>query len=311
LETLNCKPESEHIELTAPAKINLYLKVLGRRHDGYHLLSTLMQKVSLYDSIEMERASGRVVLECPDSNLPVDDTNIMIRAARMFFEKFRERLPADPGISMVLHKNIPVSAGLGGGSSDAATVLNGLNRLYQTRCSEKELAALGVSIGADVPFFVYNHSASWATGIGEELTAVPGLASSLLLLVNPGFSVSTRWVYEKLSLTIGENLYSLSNSRSLYKIEEVESFCQEHYFRPSEVSNDLESVTLGAFKELKGIKEDLVSSGAVSALMSGSGPTVFGVFAENDYLRAEQCLLKMKELYRQAFLVAPLSGKMS
>lgn len=297
------------LKLKSPAKINLYLKVLGRRHDGYHLLSTLMQKIALYDSIEMERVNGRTILECPGSNLPVDDANIMIKAARLFFCKFRELLPPEPGVRMVLHKNIPVAAGLGGGSSDAATVLNGLNRIYKIGCPEKELAVLGSSLGADVPFFVYNHSAAWATGIGEKLTAVPGLASSLVLLVNPGFSVSTKWVYKKLSLTNGENIYSLSDSPSLDKIKAVERFCREHNFRPSEVNNDLETVTLRAFKELKDIKENLVLAGAVSTLMSGSGPTVFGLFPENGRLRAEQCLTEMRESYEQVFLVTPLSGK--
>ena len=307
--TLNCKSKSESIELAAPAKINLYLKVLGRRHDGYHLLSTLMQKVALYDHIEMERVTGRTTIECPGCNLPGDDANIMIKAARLFFCKFRERLPPEPGIRMVLHKNIPVAAGLGGGSSDAAAVLVGLDRVYETRCSEKELAQLGVMTGADVPFFVYSYPAAWATGIGEELTPVPGLASNLLLLVNPGFSVSTRWVYEKLSLTIGENIYSLSSSRSLDKIKKMERFCQEYHFHPSEADNDLEVVTMGAFRELEDIKEYLLSAGALSALMSGSGPTVFGIFLKQDRLRAEQCLIEMKKLYRQVFLVVPLGGQ--
>jgi 4-diphosphocytidyl-2-C-methyl-D-erythritol kinase len=297
------------LTLRAPAKINLYLKVLGRRHDGYHLLATLMQKVALYDEIEMKRVAGRIVLECPDSSLPVDDANIMIKAAKLFFGRFSKRLPAEPGISMVLHKNIPVAAGLGGGSSDAATVLCGLNMIYKTGCSEEELAALGVSIGADVPFFVYNQSAAWASGIGEELSPAPGLDSGSILLVNPGFPVSTRWVYEKLSLTIGENIYSLLSSRSLSKIKEMECFCQKYHFRPTDVDNDLETVTLRDFKELEDIKENLVLSGAISALMSGSGPTVFGIFTENDRLRAEQCLVTMKELYKRVFLITPLAGE--
>ncbi len=303
------KLKISNLKLAAPAKINLFLKILGRRDDGYHLLSTLMQKVALYDYLEMELVSGQIILECSDNTLPVDDSNIVVRAARLFFSEFRERLPSRAGIRILLQKNIPVAAGLGGGSSDAAAVLTGLDRLYQTSCSVRELAELGLCLGADVPFFVYSHSAAWAVGIGEVLTPVPGLAPSLILLVNPGFAVSTKWVYEKFSLTNGEDVYNLIYSSSLDDIKKMEYFCRKHHFRSDEVSNDLESVTLRAFKELADIKEYLLASGAVSTLMSGSGPTVFGIFLEKDRLRAEQCLLKMKELYEQVFLVFPLDGR--
>lgn len=293
------------VNLEAPAKINLYLRITGRRADGYRLLATLMQKLELCDSIFMERCEQGVVLECPDSDLPVDEQNIAYRAAALFFATQTERLPSATGIRIVVQKKIPLAAGLGGGSSDAAAVLKGLNILFQTGCSRENLAALGVQLGADVPFFVYDWPAAWATGIGERLQFVESLRNVMVLLVNPGFPVSTRWVYENLPLTLKENILNLSDSNFENQGVEVENPFAKRPFEAGDAYNDLEVVTLKFFKEIKGIKEYLLASGAECALMSGSGPTVFALFSENRLQQAKDCFRRMRDKYLQTYLVAP------
>ncbi len=298
---------TQAIHLETPAKINLYLRVTGRRPDGYHLLATLMQKLALYDHVQLEQVEERVFLECPDSDLPVNEDNIALRAAMLFRSSLQERLPDNFGVHITLTKNIPVAAGLGGGSSDAAAVLTGLDRLYRTGCSKQELAELGLELGADVPFFIYDWPVAWATGIGEQLTAAQGLENGLVLLVNPGFPVSTKWVYENLPLTLEEKNFNLSDSHSKHDYCLEENPFRQASFASSDVQNDLELVTESSFKEISRIKEQLLSAGADSALMSGSGPTVFGIFSEEKPDQARACYREMKKCYSRTFLVAPFA----
>ncbi len=293
------------IYIEAPAKINLYLRVIGRRPDGYHLLATLMQKLSLYDRLEIEKTAGcEVNLECPDSDLPVNDENIVLRAALLFHSSLQDRLPDNFGVRIILRKKIPVAAGLGGGSSDAAAMLIGLDRLFRTGCSKQELARLGLQLGADVPFFIYDRPVAWATGIGEELTEAQGLEDGSVLLVNPGFPVSTKWVYENLPLTLKQKDFNLTDSHSQRDDCRVKNPFRRSFFGNRDVLNDLELVTEGSFKEISLIKEQLLAAGAGSALMSGSGPTVFGIFSKIE--RAQACYLEMLKRYSQTFLVSPL-----
>jgi len=300
------------VRLKAPAKINLYLQVVGRRPDGYHLLATLMQKLTLYDRVELELVSEGVILECPDSNLPVTGENIAFRAACLFFKTLQEQLPQRHGVKITLKKRIPVAAGLGGGSSDAAAVLVGLDRLFQTECSSQKLAAMGLQLGADVPFFIYDWPVAWATGIGEQLTPAKGLNKNVkVVLVNPGFSVSTKWVYENLPLTLDEKIFNLSNSHFDQGAFVVDNPFAQRFFHHSDVHNDLEQVTQTSFKEIAVIKKQLVQSGAASALMSGSGPTVFGIFSSSMQVQAEKCYQQMLNIYNQSFLVTPLSDGQS
>lgn len=299
---------AQSIHIQAPAKINLYLRVLGRRPDGYHLLATLMQKLSLCDQLTLTRVSGANRLECPDSDLPVNDDNIVLRAADLFCSSLRKRLPDNCGVHIVLRKSIPVAAGLGGGSSDAAAVLVGLDRLFKAGCSTRELAEMGVRLGADVPFFIHEWPTALATGIGERLTEADGLENVLVLLVNPGFPVSTRWVYENLPLTSEEKKINLSDSHSEHEGFTVEYPYRQAVFTADEVHNDLESVTEASFKEIALIKSRIRAGGAESALMSGSGPTVFGIFTEKMQEQARACYREMRQRYAQSFLVTPLSG---
>jgi 4-diphosphocytidyl-2-C-methyl-D-erythritol kinase len=257
--------------IEAPAKINLFLQVIGRRPDGYHDLDTFMQKLVLADRLELRPAAKGVHLSCPDSALPEDGDNLVHRAAVHYLERAGIRT----GVEIVLRKKIPIAAGLGGGSSDAAAVLLGLNRLFPPGLPTATLLELAVGLGADVPFFVADYAAARATGIGDRLRPVPPLQGCRVLLVNPGFPVSTRWVYENLALTTQSNPYMLGR-------EQIHDNYREFLAsgEPLAARNDLEAVTIGRFPELNEIKDNMMAAGARVALMSGSGPTVFGLFGE-------------------------------
>jgi 4-diphosphocytidyl-2-C-methyl-D-erythritol kinase len=257
--------------LEAPAKINLHLRVLGRRPDGYHDLETVMQKLELSDRLELYPAASGVRLSCPGSGLPDNSDNIVFRAAASYLAQ----AGIATGIDIVLHKHIPVAAGLGGGSSDAAAVLLGLNSMFGRVLSEMVLLQLAGTLGADVPFFVAGMDAARATGIGDRLQPAAPLQGCRVLLVNPGFPVSTKWVYENFALTMPGNPYMLGREQNHLNYRDFLASSE-----PLSASNDLESVTIGHFPELGEIKETMLASGAGIALMSGSGPTVFGLFRE-------------------------------
>jgi 4-diphosphocytidyl-2-C-methyl-D-erythritol kinase len=255
--------------LRASAKVNLFLRIIKRRPDGYHDLDTVMQKLDLCDLITLTVTDEPgVVLRCPDSDLPEDRSNIVFRAAEAFLAACEcEKV----GVSITLEKNIPVAAGLGGGSSDAGTVLVGLNRLLGAGFSVADLIALARPLGADVPFFVTDFGAVRAEGIGDQMSVVPSLKDCTFVLVNPGFPVSTRWVYEKYALTMADKDSKLLDSQK--KIS---------HFLPYAGNNDLEQITLSSYPEVERLKQGLLSLGASSVLMSGSGPTVFGIFTDED-----------------------------
>jgi len=288
----------KQVTVFAPAKVNLTLRVLGRREDGYHLLSTHMQKVGLYDTVVLRPEGDGVRLCCPGSGIPEDRNNLVYRAAELFFHWASQKGVRCPrGVAITLEKNIPVGAGLGGGSSDAAATLLGLNQMLAAGCSTDKLAEMGLRLGADVPFFVHASAAALATGIGEILQPVAPLQGCRLLLVNPGFSVSTRWVYQTFALTGGNDSGNLKNSReTVFSLKGTGS--------PLLLANDLESVTLKEFSELGQIKKEMVRQGADGALMSGSGPTIFGIF--QDQQRAEAAAEVFRQRYRQTYVVDPV-----
>lgn len=249
--------------LTAPAKVNLHLRVLDRRPDGYHELVTLMQPLSLGDDLALSDQADGLEFSCDDPALV--ENNLVTRAARAFFSA--AGLP--PRARLHLAKRVPVAAGLGGGSSDAAAALLGLNRLHGQPLTPAALWELAQGLGADVPFFLGRVTAL-CTGVGELVEPWPGYPLLDYVLVNPGLAVSTAWVYGQFDLawtkTHGRHRINRSVSRTL-PLAEV-------------LVNDLEMVTVGAHPELARIKRALLEEGAWGALMSGSGPTVFGVFAE-------------------------------
>ncbi|MCF6291074.1 MAG: 4-(cytidine 5'-diphospho)-2-C-methyl-D-erythritol kinase [Desulfobacterales bacterium] len=271
------------ITVHAPAKINLVLTVKGRRPDGYHEIDTLMQKLELADRLRLRVIDRGIRLRCPGTDLPENGDNLVFRAARAFLDA----AGLSSGIDIVLHKRIPVAAGLGGGSSDAAAVLTGLNTLFAAGLDHETLHGLGRSLGADVPFFVAGYVAARATGIGDRLVEASSLDRCSVVLVSPGFPVSTRWVYENLALTTRDNPYILARncettSRNVSKPANL----------PIELSNDLEGVTIRRFPVIAQIKQQVLQAGAEGVLMSGSGPTVFGLFCgepEQALSRARAC----------------------
>ena len=267
----------------APAKINLCLHVLGRRLDGYHELAMAMQRVDLNDivNIQLGGDAGVRVL-CSGVDVPEGDENIAAKAARAVLDL----TGSDIGVDIHIEKRIPVAAGLGGGSSDAATVLIGLNEMLGKKISMTKLMQLGGGLGADVPFFIFQRPA-WATGTGTTLEPLSALPAVAYLLINPGITVSTADVYRSLQLTKGGELANLPR----FSVVTKSDLCGALY-------NDLETVTLKRFPVIAEIKQRLLVEGAIGALMSGSGSTVFGVFddfeaakragsvmaAENDWL---------------------------
>ena len=286
---------SQSLTLKAPAKINLFLKILKRRSDGYHEIESLMQKVALFDILHFSRQGEGVSLSCRSSKVPEDRENIVCRAADAFFST----TGITPGVHVVLEKNIPVAAGLGGGSSDAAAVLHGLNWLWAADLEPECLMDIGLYLGADVPFFLQDYSGAVATGIGECLQKAQPIKDYWILLVNPGFAVSTKWAYEKFPLTSYSNPYILARGQLMDG--------ESHIISPGLfeiLGNDLEAVTIRRYPEIENIKKELKKAGAVAALMSGSGPTVFGLFSGKE--EAQHSFVQFVEEYGDnVFLVRP------
>jgi 4-diphosphocytidyl-2-C-methyl-D-erythritol kinase len=254
--------------IKAPAKINIRLRVTGRRPDGYHELVSIMVPVDIFDIIDLALSSnGQIKINCKGREIPEDETNLAYRAARdfMYYAGIRD------GVSIILSKNIPVAAGLGGGSSDGAAVLIALNHMYSSPLSETELHKLALNLGADVPFFLKGEP-SLATGVGEILEPIPNWPQAWYVIVTPPIQVSTAWVYRnlKLQLTTGEYDYIVKTLKNdTFTISRL-------------LENDLETVTTASFPIINTLKKLLVDAGAEGAIMSGSGPSVFGVFASQE-----------------------------
>jgi len=266
----------------APAKINLFLRVLGKRPDGYHNILSLMQKITLCDELTFLPRSGGIVLKCPNSDLPVSKENLVFRAA----ESILSYAGCSSGIEIILTKNVPAAAGLGGGSSDAATTLLALNEMYQLGLTKAELMQLGAKLGADVPFFIFGDSA-FASGIGDQLTVWENPLKLNIVLINPLFPLSTKLVYESLNLRLTKEKINYSIPR-LSALSDI----------TREMHNDLEAASLKMHPELMELKQLLIRHGALSAMMSGSGPTVFGIFTDEITAKKTAEAIK-KEVPRQ------------
>ncbi|MBW1718014.1 MAG: 4-(cytidine 5'-diphospho)-2-C-methyl-D-erythritol kinase [Deltaproteobacteria bacterium] len=253
------------LSLLAPAKINLFLLIKERRSDGYHLIFTMLQKISLWDKIELSIDKGEkrgISLECPGNKSISGPENLAYQAAELFLEK----AGLDLAVKIILRKKIPIGGGLGGGSSDAASVLKGLNELADLPFNGASLHLFGCSLGADVPFFLLEAPAAVGRGTGTELEVV-SVPHGWYLLVYPGFSVSTRWAYENYVLT-GQD------QDTIFDAEEI---IQTAMWR-----NDLERVITARYPEIGRIKDELMALGADAALMSGSGSTVVGSFLSQE-----------------------------
>ncbi len=263
------------IDISTPAKINLFLKITGKRPDDYHELVSLMSCVGLYDRLRFDFQTEHIEVKCDHPAVPDGAGNLAHRAVQRFFaaldQKTDRNAPCKRGVAIWIEKKIPVGAGLGGGSSNAAAVLNTLNQYWEQPFSIQELVRMGLELGADVPFFVYRRPAV-VRGIGEKLSPYPHRLPALkVLLVFPGFAVSTASVYKNLN-------FGLTNS----KINPKYSNFKTHAFSAArDLSNDLEAVTIARHPLIRSIKNKMLDLAADGALMSGSGPTVFGLFSNS------------------------------
>src|SRR5205809_774133 len=249
------------MQVLAPAKINFSLKILGRRDDGFHEIETLIAPISLSDKIDIERQSRWIDFSCDDPTIPSGDENLIVRAAKAFFE----RTKISGGVTIKLQKQIPHGAGLGGGSSDAASVLVALNKLFEAKLSREELAKLGSTIGSDVAFFLFE-SAAFCKGRGEIVNPTTLKRKLSILLLKPAFSVLSAWAY--------------SRSQDSQEIPGISY--QPQSFDDQSLVNDLERPVFEKFVFLAQLKAWLLKQAEVgAALMSGSGSTVFAVLREN------------------------------
>lgn len=267
----------EELIIEAYGKVNLVLDVIRKRNDGYHDINTIMQQIDLKDIVTIKDREKGIKIECNNPEVPVDSSNLVYTA----WEKMKEKAKIDRGVHIIIEKNIPVASGLAGGSTDAAAVLKGLNKLWKLNFSKKELMDIGVSIGADVPYCIMGGTAL-AEGIGEKLKILKSFSNKLILLANPGISVSTAHVYNSLRLDKIEKSPDMD-----MLVQAVEN--DDIYTLAKNMGNILEQVTVEEFSQIKTIKEDMIRYGALGSLMSGSGPTVFGLFDD------EKKLVKCKE----------------
>ena len=279
------------MKLKAFAKINLGLDVIGRREDGYHQVRMIMQTIRMFDQLEIEKSSTpgiRLSVNLP--YVPTDSGNLVYRAASLLMEEFS--IPE--GVDIRLNKFIPVAAGMAGGSSDAAAALVGVNRLFDLGLSRKELMERGLRLGADVPYCVMRGTAL-AEGIGEKLTRLPALPSCYILIGKPGISVSTKYVYTNLKPDARTEHPDIDGI-----IEALEN--QDLGGVTGKMGNVLESVTIPRYPVIEKIKDLMKAEGALNALMSGSGPTVFGIFDDRKTAERAQQKLRDSRLARQIFL---------
>ncbi len=282
----------DRIELKALGKINLGLDVLGRRENGYHDVRMVMQTVYLYDQITIKkrRRSG-IGIETNLYYLPVNENNLAYRAAKLLMDEFR----IEDGISIRLNKHIPVAAGMAGGSSNAAAVLFGMNRIFGLGLTMEELMKRGVTLGADVPYCIMRGTVL-AEGIGEVLTPLAPMPKCFVLLAKPPVAVSTKLVYEKLD---SQEIEKHPDIDGIIEGLEEQSLAKI----TASMGNVLERVTVLEYPVIDKIKNTMKTAGALNAMMSGSGPTVFGIFEDKNRARAAAQKIKETQLTKQVYVV--------
>lgn len=262
----------DQIKLKAYGKINIGLDVTGKREDGYHLVRMIMQTVSLHDDVVLKKQPEGITVKTNKPFIPNDERNLAFKAAKLV----REEFGISEGVRIDIGKRIPVAAGMAGGSTDAAAVLKGMKALFGLDLDEETMDALAVRLGADVPFCL-RQGTYLAEGIGEELTRLPDIPSCFCLLVNPGFGVSTKTVYQRIDEI--EDLVHPEIDRTIEGLgrKSIEDVALS-------MGNILEYAVLPEHPEIQEIKDKMRENGAIGAMMSGSGPTVFGLFREEEYL---------------------------
>ena len=278
------------ISLKALAKINLGLDVVRRREDGYHEVRMIMQTIYLYDRLDIKRTKEPgIQIQTNLSFLPVNENNLIYKAAKLLMDEFS----ITDGVSVKLDKRIPVAAGMAGGSTDAAAMLFGMNRLFSLGLTKRQLMERGVQIGADVPYCIMRGTAL-AEGIGEELSPV--------LIAKPSISVSTRFVYQNLKLddtTIHPDIDLLIEDIKVENLHDI----------AAHMGNVLETVTIPNYPVIDEIKKHMLSHGAVGAMMSGSGPTVFGLFDDEDTAKKAYKAMRSSHLARQVYLTSVYNNR--
>lgn len=284
---------TQTIQLKAMAKINLGLDVLRKRPDGYHEVRMIMQTVDLYDSIELkeiENGKGDIDLKTNLPYLPANENNLVFRAAKLLMDEFA----ITHSLQIRLEKHIPVAAGMAGGSSDAAAVLVGLNRMFGLGLTKSELAERGVTLGADIPYCIMRKTAL-SEGIGEILTPLPSVPACKVLIAKPGINVSTKFVYENLHADTIEEHPDIDGMICAIKEKDLKKIAQK-------MGNVLERVTIPAYPEIGTLKMLMKEHGALNAMMSGSGPTVFGLFDDAQTAKTAYEAVKNSGLAKQLFL---------
>ena len=286
----------DRIQLKALAKINLGLDVLRRREDGYHEVKMIMQTISLHDDLEIRRIkTPEIQVKTNLYYLPTNENNLVYKAAKLLMDEFDIK----EGVSIQLKKRIPVAAGMAGGSTDGAAVLWGMNQMYGLGLSRQELMERGVKLGADVPYCVQRGTAL-AEGIGERLSVLPSMPKCTILIAKPGISVSTKFVYENLHANDlkPEQHPDVDSMIEAMKEKNLDLLCER-------MGNVLETVTIPAYPVIQEIKEHMMACGAAGAMMSGSGPTVFGIFHSPVQAKAAMKDLKVNGLAKQLSLTTP------
>lgn len=281
------------ISLKALAKINLGLDVVRRREDGYHEVRMIMQTIQLYDRLYIKRTQEPgIQIQTNLSFLPVNENNLIYKAAKLLMDEFS----ITDGVSVKLDKRIPVAAGMAGGSTDAAAMLIGVNRLFSLGLTKRQLMERGVQIGADVPYCIMRGTAL-AEGIGEALSPLPPMVKCPVLIAKPSISVSTKFVYQNLKLddtTIHPDIDRLIDDIKAKNLHDI----------AAHMGNVLETVTIPNYPVIDEIKKHMLSNGAVGAMMSGSGPTVFGLFDNEDTAKKAYKAMRSSHLARQVYLTS-------
>ncbi len=287
----------KELHLNAYAKVNLGLDVVRRLENGYHEVKMIMQSIELFDRVTIKKTDEPGIhLSMDREDLPVDQGNIAYRAASLLMD----RLPADQGVDIYIEKIIPVAAGMAGGSTDGAAVLMGMNYLYGLGCSQDELMTLGLKLGADVPFCIMQGTAL-SEGIGEVLTRLPVMSDYYILIAKPSVSVSTKYVYQHLELNEDTVHPDIDGMREAIRKDDLDGVV-------SRMGNVLAAVTEKEHPEIIRLKELMLEGGAEGALMSGSGPTVFGIFKEKQQGDLAMTHVLESGITQEVFLVKPYGG---
>ena len=274
----------------AYAKINLGLDVVGRQENGYHQVRMIMQTVGLYDVLTFKAAESGIRITADSGELSTGQDNLIYKAARLLMETYS----VEAGVEIHLEKHIPIAAGMAGGSTDAAATLLGLNDLFGLRLTSEQLRQMGVRIGADVPYCIMGGTAL-AEGIGEVLTPLPPAPQCTLLIAKPDIQVSTKYVYEHLDAGKAWRHPDIDGMRCAIEGGDLTGII-------GRLGNVLETVTIEAYPVIEQIKREMLSCGAMGSLMSGSGPTVFGIYGSEEQARIARDCLEKKGLARELFV---------